>query len=44
VPADDARARLSTVIDAGGRLIDGSDGRWRATDPEGNELVIVAEP
>lgn len=42
VPSDAARTRLATVIEAGGRLLDESAGRWRVADPEGNELVIVS--
>jgi hypothetical protein len=42
VPSDRARARLATAVAAGGRLLDGSEGRWRVADPEGNELVIVS--
>jgi hypothetical protein len=41
VPSDVAPARLATTVAAGGRLLDESEGRWRVTDPEGNELVIV---
>ncbi len=43
VPSDLARARLATIVAAGGRLLDESAGRWRVADPEGNELVIVSE-
>lgn len=43
VPSDLARARLATIVEAGGRLLDESEGRWRVADPEGNELVIVSE-
>ncbi|GAB3768804.1 hypothetical protein FB382_002632 [Nocardioides ginsengisegetis] len=42
VPADVARKRLATVLGAGGRLVDEAEGRWRVTDPEGNELVLRA--
>ncbi|WP_193103557.1 VOC family protein [Brachybacterium sp. FME24] len=41
VPFDVAPSRLDTALGAGGRLMEGSDGRWRVADPEGNELVIV---
>ncbi len=41
VPSDGARARLDTVVAAGGRLLDESVDRWTLADPEGNELVIV---
>ena len=41
VPADLAHRRLATIVAAGGRLLDESEGRWRVADPEGNELVIV---
>ena len=30
VPADLAQARLATTVAAGGRLLDQSEGRWRA--------------
>ncbi|MFZ1489578.1 MAG: VOC family protein [Ilumatobacteraceae bacterium] len=41
VPSDLAQTRLATIVAAGGRLLDESEDRWRVTDPEGNELVIV---
>ncbi len=41
VPSDLAHTRLATTIAAGGQLLDESESRWRVTDPEGNELVIV---
>ncbi|MET1008059.1 MAG: VOC family protein [Propionibacteriaceae bacterium] len=43
VPSDLAQERLATAVAAGGRLIDGSEGRWRVADPEGNDLVIVSD-
>lgn len=43
VPADVAGDRVATTVRAGGRLLDDTDGRWRVADPEGNELVIVAD-
>ena len=43
VPSDLARARLATILAAGGRLLDESAGRWRIADPEGNELVMLTE-
>jgi hypothetical protein len=42
VPSDVAQSRLATAVAAGGRLLDGSEGRWRVADPEGNEVVILA--
>jgi hypothetical protein len=42
VPSDLAQTRLATMVAAGGRLVDESEGRWRVADPEGNELVIVS--
>ncbi len=42
VPSDLARTRLAATVAAGGRPLDGSEGRWRVADPEGNELVIVS--
>jgi hypothetical protein len=42
VPSDLAHGRLATALEAGGRLLDESDDRWRVADPEGNELVIVS--
>ncbi|MER7459130.1 VOC family protein [Micromonospora sp. NPDC126480] len=42
VPPDLAQARLATIVAAGGRLLDESEGRWRVADPEGNEMVIVS--
>ena len=41
VPADVVEARLTTILAAGGRLLDEGQGRWRVADPEDNELVIV---
>ncbi len=43
VPSDVAQTRLAATLAAGGRLLEESDGRWRVADPEGNEMVIVAE-
>ena len=42
VASDLAQSRLAAVVAAGGRLLDGSDDRWRVADPEGNEMVIVS--
>jgi hypothetical protein len=42
VPSDLAKARLATIVAAGGRLLDEAENRWRVADPEGNELVIVS--
>ena len=42
VPADLVQARLTNAVAAGGRLLEESQDRWRAADPEGNELVIVS--
>jgi hypothetical protein len=42
VPEDVGAARLETIVDAGGTLLDGMDGRWQLADPEGNELVLIA--
>ncbi|SDS57449.1 hypothetical protein SAMN04488543_1984 [Friedmanniella luteola] len=41
VPSDLAQQRLAAITAAGGRLLDGSEDRWRLTDPEGNEMVLV---
>ena len=43
VPADLRQTRLASMVAAGGRLLDQSEGRWLVADPEGNELVIVGE-
>lgn len=42
MPADVAPARVATIVEAGGSLLDESDGRWLIADPEGNELVITS--
>jgi hypothetical protein len=42
VPADLAPARVAAALDAGGRLLEESDARWRLADPEDNELVVVS--
>jgi hypothetical protein len=42
VPPDVAPRRVATAVDAGGRLLDESGGRWRIADPGGNELVIIS--
>jgi hypothetical protein len=42
VPSDLARTRLATAVAAGGQLIGESEHRWRAADPEGNEMEIVS--
>lgn len=42
VPADAALTRMNGAVAAGGRVLDESEDRWRITDPEGNELVVVA--
>ncbi len=42
VPSDLAQTRLATTLAAGGRLLGGSQDRWRVADPEGNELVILS--
>ena len=42
VPSDVAQTRLATIVAAGGRLLEGSEDRWRVADPEGNEMVIVS--
>ncbi len=42
VPADLAVARVAAAVEAGGRLLDQSPGRWLLADPESNELVVVA--
>jgi hypothetical protein len=44
VPPDLAHTHLTTTVEAGGRLLDESEHRWRVADPEGNELVIVSGP
>jgi hypothetical protein len=44
VPSDLAQTRLATTLAAGGHLLDESKNRWRLTDPEANELVILTEP
>lgn len=43
VPADRASTRVAAIVAAGGRLVDESQDRWLLADPEGNELVIIAE-
>lgn len=43
VPSDQAAGRLAAAVDAGGRVLETTEGRHRVADPEGNELVIVAE-
>ncbi|GAB2565418.1 hypothetical protein Aab01nite_85410 [Paractinoplanes abujensis] len=40
VPADLVRARLGTMLAAGGRLLEESPDRLLIADPEGNEVVI----
>jgi hypothetical protein len=42
VPSDLAQTRLATTVEAGGRLLDESEDRWRVADPEGYEMVIVS--
>jgi hypothetical protein len=42
VPSDLVQTRLATIVAAGGRLLDESEDRWRVTDPEGNEMVVVS--
>lgn len=42
VPTDQAAARVTTALDAGGHLLDQSASRWLIADPEGNELVITS--
>ena len=42
VPRDLAHVRVDDALAAGGRLLDGSEDRWRVADPEGNELVILS--
>jgi hypothetical protein len=42
VPSDVAQTRVAVIVDAGGRLLDESEHRWRVADPEGNELVVVS--
>ncbi len=42
VPSDLAQTRLAAIVEAGGRLLDESEDRWRVADPEGNEMVIVS--
>ncbi len=42
VPSDLAETRLATILAAGGQLLDKSENHWRTTDPEGNELVLIA--
>ncbi len=44
VPSDLAQTRLATAVEAGGRLLEESEDRWRVADPEGNEMVIVSGP
>ncbi|MEQ1704109.1 MAG: VOC family protein, partial [Ilumatobacteraceae bacterium] len=41
VPADQAPARVATMLAAGGHLLDESAGHWLIADPEGNELAIT---
>lgn len=42
VPEDVAQTRLDRALGVGGQLLDASENRWRVSDPEGNELVIVS--
>lgn len=42
VPTHRARPLLTTILTAGGRLLEESEGRWRVADPEG-KLVLVSE-
>lgn len=42
VPTALADARVATILAAGGRLLEESEGRWRTTDPEGNDLLLVS--
>lgn len=44
VPTDAVAARVGAATDAGGRVVQESSGRTTVTDPEGNELVVVASP
>ncbi|WP_188943410.1 VOC family protein [Nakamurella endophytica] len=44
LPVDVAPARVAAAVAAGGRPLDGSTERWRAADPEGNGVVVVARP
>jgi Glyoxalase-like domain len=44
VPSELAQTRLSTTLEAGGRLLDESEDHWRVADPEGNEVLIVSAP
>ncbi len=45
VPRDEAPARVQSVVDAGGRLVDASHAPawWVLADAEGNELCVCAE-
>jgi hypothetical protein len=43
VPSDQVEGRIAAAVDAGGRVLETAEGRHRVADPEGNELVIVAE-
>ncbi|MEQ1874051.1 MAG: VOC family protein [Ilumatobacteraceae bacterium] len=43
VPSDVAQRRVTTMVAAGGRVLNESEDRWRIADPEGNEMVIVSE-
>ena len=43
LPSDVAARRVDETQTAGGRLLESSQGRWRLSDPEGNELVVRAD-
>ncbi len=44
IPHDQAQARLDAAVKAGGQIVAEAHGRYALTDPEGNELDIVATP
>lgn len=44
VPADAADTRLETALASGGRIVEAHPGRSVVADPEGNELVLTADP
>jgi predicted enzyme related to lactoylglutathione lyase len=44
IPHDQLQARLGTAVAAGGQIVAQALGRYALTDPEGNEIDIIATP
>lgn len=42
IPHDQVQARLDTAVNAGGQIVAGAPGRYALTDPEGNEIDLIA--